>query len=271
MNILFMGRKPIASIALRYLVEQELNVQAVVAPLPEEVNNETLYWRPLLRDTARELGIPVVTDESVYSWLNDPEVRNQTSLDLSGLDCVISFLFWKKIKKPLLAFPKIGAFNFHPGLLPEFRGRRGYNFAILEDFTEYGATAHWMTENFDMGDIIKTEIVPIEPSETALSLEKKTQTALMQLLQSVVSMLKSGKPLPRIPQKGGRSATKKEMIQAMAVDTNDSAELTERRIRAFWYPPHTGATISINNKQYTLVDQSSLKTLGEYLHGKKKA
>ena len=191
-------------------------------------------------------------------------------MDLSGLDCVISFLFWKKIKKPLLAFPKIGAFNFHPGLLPEFRGRRGYNFAILEDFTEYGATAHWMTENFDMGDIIKTEIVPIEPSETALSLEKKTQTALMQLLQSVVSMLKAESLYPEFHKKA-EGPQLEEMIQAMAVDTNDSAELTERRIRAFWYPPHTGATISINNKQYTLVDQSSLKTLGEYLHGKKKA
>ena len=71
MNILFMGRKPIASIALRYLVEQGFNVPAVVAPLPEEVNNETLYWRPYYEIPPEELGIPVVTDESVYSWLND--------------------------------------------------------------------------------------------------------------------------------------------------------------------------------------------------------
>ena len=40
---------------------------------------------------------------------------------------------------------------------------------------------------------------------------------------------------------------------------DDPPELTERRIRAFWYPPFSGATIEVGGRILTLVDRSVLE------------
>ncbi|MFA6034204.1 MAG: methionyl-tRNA formyltransferase, partial [Myxococcota bacterium] len=61
LKIIFMGRKPAASVALRRLVDRGVEVVAVVAPLHPEQPVDSTFWRPLLRNTAKELGIPVVT------------------------------------------------------------------------------------------------------------------------------------------------------------------------------------------------------------------
>ncbi len=65
----------------------------------------------------------------------------------------------------------------HPGPLPGFRGARGYNYALLEGVEEYGATLHWMTDQFDDGDIVASVPVPIRENETALSLYQRTMHA----------------------------------------------------------------------------------------------
>ncbi len=43
------------------------------------------------------------------------------------------------------------------------------------------------------------------------------------------------------------------------VQPGDPPELTERRIRAFWYPPYDGATIEVGGRTLTLVDRSVLE------------
>src|SRR6266404_2890824 len=45
--------------------------------------------------------------------------------------------------------------NFHPGPLPEFRGRNLAYHAISEDAKEFGATVHYMEKTFDTGELIE--------------------------------------------------------------------------------------------------------------------
>ena len=269
LKVLFLGRKPAASTALRLLYQQGCDICAVVAPLTEEVADDSLFWRPLLRDTALELKIPVVTDSTIYECLTSAEASRRTGIDLENIDVVISFLFWKRVLPPLIGAPRIGAFNFHPGPLPEFRGRRGYNFAILEGHKEYGATVHWLSEKFDEGDVVEVRRLPILPDDTAFSLEQRTQELLVEMFCDFVTMLQSGKSVPRSPQGPGKSATKAQMLAETRVRLDDPPELTARRVRAFWYPPHTGATLTIGGRDYTLVDSNTLKGLGRFLHGSK--
>lgn len=270
MKVLFMGRKPEASLALRHLVDTGFDVVAVVAPLHPLESSTATFWRPLLRDTARELGLPVIQDEVIYQVLAEGGGVLPTGQSLRGLDLVISFLFWKKIRKPLIELPKIGCFNFHPAPLPKFRGRRGYNFAILEDETEYGASCHWVTDQFDEGALVEVRRFPIAPRETAFSLEQKTMRVMLEMFKDLVARVGAGADLPKIPQGSGRSATKQEMLAAMRVDPGEAPELLDRRVRAFWYPPHHGAYMEIGGRKYTLVDEETLNLLGRYLHGSRK-
>ena len=267
MRVIFMGRTPVASVALRHLVDRGLEIAAVVAPTHPAEPIQREFARPLLRNTALELGLPLVSDEALYRALDAGRAQDNSNAELGSVDLVVSFLFWKKIRPALIALPAVGCFNFHPGPLPDFRGRRGYNFAILEGCEEYGATIHWVAEAFDTGDIVEVRRFPISPRETAFSLQRKTVAVLLQMFDDFVDRRLAGEPVPRVPQGPGKSATKRELVEASRIRPDDTPDVIARKVRAFWYPPRQGATIEIGGKHYTLVDDETLNTLGRYLHG----
>lgn len=262
MKAIFLGRKPAACAALRHLVERGVDVVAVVAPAASDAG----LARPWLCDTAQALGIPVVSDELLYDTLAGRGAGLGCSIDLRQVDLVLSFLFWRRIQRPLIELPRVGCFNFHPGPLPGFRGRRGYNYAILEDCADYGASVHYVADRIDTGDIVAVRTFPIAPNETAFSLEQKTIRLLFEMFRDFVGSVLAGTPIPRTPQGPGRSATKQEMLEEARIRPEDDAALVARKVRAFWYPPFQGATIEIDGRRFTLVDDEILADVGTLLH-----
>ena len=61
----------------------------------------------------------------------------------------------------MISIPTKGAVNFHPSLLPKFRGAHPHYWSIVKGEIESGITAHFMTENIDDGDIIAQIKYPI--------------------------------------------------------------------------------------------------------------
>ncbi len=262
MRVIFMGRKPSASEALRYLVAKGVDVALVVAP-PED---KPVHWRPRLADTARRYGIPTVRDEDIYACIADGKEELQ-GVRLGDVDLVISFLFWKKIKRPLIDLPRLGCINFHPAPLPEFRGLGGYNFAIYEGMKYWGVSAHFVDDSFDTGDIIKVRRFEIDPEkETAFSLEQKTQDYLLDLFEEVIEELREKGDLPRVPQGRGRYISREDFERLRRVRQEDSLEEVKRKIRAFWYPPYMGACVEIGGEEFTLVSREILEEIGRMYH-----
>ena len=184
-----------------------------------------------------------------------------------GIDLVLSFLYWKRIRRSLIDLPRVGCFNFHPGPLPEFRGRRGYNFAILDAVPEYGASCHWVAEEIDEGDLVEVRRFPVGAHETALSLESRTMRVLVEMFDDFIARVTAGIEVPRRPQGAGRSVSRGQMLAAMRADLTEAPDELERKIRAFWYPPHHGAYVEVGGRKYTLVDEETLSRLGRFLHG----
>jgi methionyl-tRNA formyltransferase len=174
MRIVYMGKdKPSTVAGLKYLVQKGIEVPVVVAPLREQ----SVFGGPTLADTAHAFGIPTATDEELYYCLRASNGVAERGYALHDVDLVVSFLFWKKIRRPLIDLPRIGCINLHPAPLPDFRGLGGYNFAIYEGAPSWGVSAHFVDESFDTGDIIKVRTFDNDPSEeTAYSLEQKSQT-----------------------------------------------------------------------------------------------
>lgn len=253
-----MGRKPAAAAALQHLIDRGVEVVGVVAPEDGRDRSGQLLAR------ARAAAIPVVADAAVYEAI--AAGGTGAGLDLRGVDVVLSFLFWKKIRVDLAGFPRLGCFNFHPAPLPGFRGRRGYNHAIFEQYTEYGASVHWVSDQLDGGDLVDVRLFGMAPDETALSLERQTMVLLLEMFERLIDDILRGRPIARRPQGPGQSATKAEMLALARVRPDDDPATIERRIRAFWFPPHSGATVDIGGRAYTLVDDSILAALGAMLH-----
>ncbi len=238
--------------ALEHLVGRGWDVAAVVAPgepglaAPEQ----------RLDVAASRHGIPLSSDDNLYAAIDGPA---DAGVDLADVDLVLSFLFWKRIRAPLIELGSVGCLNFHPSPLPDIRGLGGYNVAILDGLAQWGVSAHFVDEDFDTGDIVRVDRFAIDPvGETALSLDIVSQQRLLAVFCDVVDQAASGEPLPRIPQGKGRYVTREEFEDLRRVHPGDPPGLTERRTRAFWYPPHDGATIEVEGQTLTLANRQLL-------------
>lgn len=258
MKCVYMGKHKRSSVAaLNYLTDSGWHVVAVVAP-PANVG---VAPEQRLDQAARRAGLTLVSDSDLYDAIRNPE---QSELDLSETDVVFSFLFWKRIREPLIELGRIGCLNFHPAPLPEMRGVGGYNVAILEDWNEWGVSAHFVDKNFDTGDLVRVNRFSIDSqNETALSLDIRTQAQLLDLFRWVVDTLNDGRQLPREPQGQGRYVTREDFEKMRSVRPDDSLDLIRRRIRAFWYPPYDGATLSLNGERFTLVNRDVLASVAD--------
>ena len=186
--------------------------------------------------------------------------RSCTRSPPDDVDLVVSFLFWKRIREPLLSLGRIGCLNFHPAPLPDMRGVGGYNVAVLEGMGEWGVSCHFVDADFDTGDIVEVERFPIDPdTATALSVDLDSQEHLYGLFQRVMRRVLAGEELPRTPQGEGRYVSREEFEELRRVRPGDDLD---RKLRAFWYPPHPGAVVEVDGRELTLVDEALLAELG---------
>lgn len=219
MRVIYLGKdKPNVIKGLQYLIKNKFEIVAV-----NKLNNKEFI------EISQKNHIPLMSDDLLYKK------------EFSGIDLIISYLYPKKISQPLLNLPKIGCINFHPAPLPDFRGVCGYSFGIFEEVKKWGVSAHFVDKNFDTGDIIEIMKFPIKPNtETAFSLEKKSQVILFELFKKIINLIRKGKKLTRNPQKNGRYFFKKDFEKIRKINFNDSYKIIDKKIRACWFPPIQG-------------------------------
>jgi methionyl-tRNA formyltransferase len=241
MRAVFMGKnKRSAALALDWLAGEGCEVAAVVAAEPDRLTCP----EQRLDLVAERHGLPLVSEEELYG------------LDLREIDLAISFLYWRRIRAPLIEAPRLGCLNFHPAPLPDMRGVGGYNVAILEGRRDWGVSCHFVDEDYDTGDLVAVERFPIDPAAaTAFDLDLESQQRLLALFRSVLARALSGEELPREPQGGGRYVSRAELEEMRRVRPGDDVE---RKVRAFWYPPWPGAVLELGGRELTLVDERLL-------------
>lgn len=246
-KVLFMGRKPVAARCLeQILTRPDVHVVAVLTDNHLEVSPTS--------EVARKNNIPLLRFEEALEACE----RGTLSFDFG-----ISMLYWRKLKGALLSKAPRGIVNFHPAPLPDYKGVGGYNLAILDGLNEWACTAHYVDEEIDTGKIIMIDRFPIDPeTETARTLEAKSQTALWDLFTTVFDQLvQSGDRLPTSPNKGGRYLNRIELEEMKRIDLQKDD--IARKARAFWFPPYEGAFIEIKGQKFTVVDRSILESLAD--------
>jgi methionyl-tRNA formyltransferase len=236
--------------ALDLVVERGAEVIAVVAAEPDRFARE-----PQRLDlAARRHGLALVPEDELYAA--PPQ----------DVDLVVSFLYPRLIREPVLSLGRVACLNFHPAPLPDFRGVGGYNMAILEGLREWGVSCHFVDQRFDTGDLVEVERFPIDPdAHTAFSLDLESGERLVKLFGRAIDRVLAGEELPRRPQGDGRYVSRKEFEGLRVVRPGDDLD---RKLRAFWYPPYPGALVEVEGRRLTLVDDRLLAEIaGAYRDG----
>lgn len=179
--------------------------------------------------------------------LDDGKVSNWDEINGIGYDLGISFMYQHKVPKSEI--DKATWINFHPAPLPEYKGRNLCYHAIMNGEREFGATVHYMDENFDTGDIIEVVKQFTFPSDTAESLSERTIKLSKELFRVYLPRILAGEQFERKPNVGG-TYYKKENIDVRI--NMDNYEWLRDYWRALYFPPHY-PKIEIGGVTYKIV------------------
>lgn len=244
MKILFLGSGSDAPALLEWTAEQSgAVINGVIGDKNlEEYAKANSYPTYFVEDVERKIG-------QEHEWV----------------DLVVSYQYFRILKPPIIGTPRFGCVNFHPAPLPDYRGRAGCSFAILDKLDEWGCTAHYMDEGVDTGDIIEVARFPFDwCKETGLSLKQKTLEVQCELYKKVIAKILHEGRLDGMSQssKEGRYISTQDMLTAMKISEGDDIDA---KIQAFWFPPHEGAYIELpDGRRYTLVNKLILDQCGRF-------
>jgi methionyl-tRNA formyltransferase len=90
------------------------------------------------------------------------------------------------VHRDVLAAPRLGAFNLHPGPLPRYAGLNAVSWAIYRGEETHGVTIHKMEPEIDTGPIVSQSFFPVEDSATGLSLSFKCVREGLRLMLNLL-------------------------------------------------------------------------------------
>ena len=99
--------------------------------------------------TIDELGFGTLKDHLFfYHSLSDSRVIS--ALNDAPPDYILSATFNQKLSQSIINTARINAFNFHPSLLPKYRGPYPQFYVIKNGDTHTGLSVHTLTEKWEM-------------------------------------------------------------------------------------------------------------------------
>ena len=110
----------------------------------------------------------------------DPDAGFAATLVGTEYDYLFSIVNERLLPPPVLASARRLAINYHDAPLPRYAGMHSTSWAIMAGETAHGVTWHVASEKVDAGAIIRQQGVPIDPEETALSLNAKCYDAAVE-------------------------------------------------------------------------------------------
>lgn len=111
---------------------------------------------------AREQG----SEPVIVGSLRDPVWRER--LSALAPDLVISIRFSHIFKPALLAIPRHGAVNVHPGDLPVYAGLFSPFHQMMDRRESIGCTLHWIDAGIDTGPVLARRYLPVDPGRSLL-------------------------------------------------------------------------------------------------------
>lgn len=171
--------------------------------------------------TARDIG------RECFKWAKENTPPDCCIVsDMSEADIVFSVMY-DKILSPETIKNKT-CFNFHPGVLPEYKGVGIYGWVILNNESKTGITLHLIDSGVDTGDIIEIREFLIADSDTAHSLFLKGEQTIFKMFKEWYHDLLAGHYIA-VPQR------KSQDKMYLSKDLKKAKNLT-RYAKAFHFP-----------------------------------
>lgn len=189
MRIVFMGTPDFAVASLKALVERNYKIVGVITAPDRPAGRGRKIRTSSVKEYALEQGLPLLQPTN----LKDESFLQELQSLQPDLQIVVAF---RMLPKAVWKMPRLGTFNLHASLLPEYRGAAPINWAIINGETRTGVTTFFINEEIDTGAIIRQKEVEISESETAGDLHDKLMAQGSLLVVETVELIAGGTVIP---------------------------------------------------------------------------
>ncbi|WBX98784.1 methionyl-tRNA formyltransferase [Chryseobacterium gambrini] len=166
LKVVFLGTPEFAKASLEAIHRSHHEVVGVVTVADKASGRGQKINQSPIKVFAVENNLPVFQPEK----LRNPEFLEELRKLEADVFVVVAFRMMPKV---LFEMPKMGTFNLHASLLPDYRGAAPINYAIINGEEKSGATTFFINEKIDEGNILLQEELPILPDENAGSLHDR--------------------------------------------------------------------------------------------------
>lgn len=193
LRIVYMGTPDFAVESLRALVEGGYRVVGVITMPDKPMGRHGSVLQPSpVKRYAESVGLPLLQPE---------KLKEETFLEAlrawrADLQIVVAF---RMLPQVVWDMPRLGTFNLHASLLPQYRGAAPINWAIIQGERETGATTFFLTHEIDTGQVILQRKHPIAETDDAGTVHDALMEMGARMVTDTVDLILAGQANP-VPQ-----------------------------------------------------------------------
>jgi methionyl-tRNA formyltransferase len=150
---------------------------------------------------------PYYEEKELYKLCDENNIACYTNMQINSdevfevlkeqdLDLIIVATFNQILKSNIIRLPRKGIINFHPSLLPQYKGPSPVRWVLLNGEKYTGITIHYLIDEIDAGDVILQQKIEISELDDCGSLLKKISMCAGEVTNKVIEkFLSVDKPI----------------------------------------------------------------------------
>ncbi|MCW1147481.1 methionyl-tRNA formyltransferase [Flavobacterium lacisediminis] len=216
LRIVFMGTPDFAVGILDTIYKNNYDIVGVITAPDKPAGRGQKVSMSAVKEYALEKNLRLLQPTNLKSEEFLAELK---SLD-ANLQVVVAF---RMLPEVVWKMPKLGTFNLHASLLPEYRGAAPINWAIINGETKTGVTSFFIDDKIDTGAMILSKETEIGTNETAgelhdrlMHLGSETVLETLQLIESekAITTLQENNPDVKTAYKLNKENCKIDWLQS---------------------------------------------------------
>lgn len=186
LRIVFMGTPDFAVGILDTIYINNYDIVGVITAPDKPAGRGQKVSMSAVKEYALEKNLRLLQPTNLKS---EDFLAELKSLD-ANLQVVVAF---RMLPEVVWKMPKLGTFNLHASLLPEYRGAAPINWAIINGETKTGVTSFFIDDKIDTGAMILSKETEIGTNETAGELHDRLMHLGSETVLETLQLIEAGK------------------------------------------------------------------------------
>lgn len=185
LRIVFMGTPEFAVGILDTIIKNNYEVVGVITAADKPAGRGQKIKYSAVKEYALEHQLHLLQPTN----LKDEDFLSELKSLNANLQVVVAF---RMLPEVVWKMPKLGTFNLHASLLPNYRGAAPINWAIINGETKTGVTTFFIDDKIDTGAMILSKETPISISENAGVLHDRLMNLGCEAVTETLNLIENG-------------------------------------------------------------------------------